>query len=927
LNRAGTYRVKLVAADTGFDNTFSPQFEIKLTSDLVPRIELVEPQKDLLVPADEQLPLVGRAEDDLGLAAITQSTRVNAGLWIDTTLATPSNRVAVVTQQWDLATLKLKPGDQVTTKLVATDLKGNRSESLPAKLTIAAAGIDLRRLQAVESRKRLQDSVAELAKAVTQLDRAAGEANGRPAKGELRAAQARLGLLPQFEEAERLADAALAKLKAALSKVRSGREASDLAVAGVALAQLRHDLLGAVQADLRAVDLASTNVPLSGKDWFAATQPLRRAAELARSVEARLGDLLAAEHADVGYESVAYLVAEQSRLARRGAVLRADDKAGWTDYARRMESSTREAKSLEEQLQTWSARQPVSLANRTKKAALSLGRSRTILERGLAAIKDPRDAVKLAAPFQNDLNNGAVELTAARIESARAADRARDALYQAGAGALDALNRLTASATPPTKSRKPSLATDAQLRQTWSAAVAQLKTRVELEESRTDADSQFVADLAHAADALAALQSAHGSLDDLKSAATALGELETSLRLLETSRRFRETSAALRDMANQERWELSSPLAGTARPRDWQWLKGRWTAMPRETRNPPLAPDVEARLREVTTNAPSAEVTREMDARSNRRTRAISVAPQLDQLMAMLDEIARSLNSNLNSARDAITQAAPKLSERMEGLARKAEALEHETAEHKQRAEKMEAPAAREKTSALLTKQQELVGQIDEVRTILRREANAADLMDAEARESARDADDADAMLRDPPRKAADSLRDATAEDPGLSPAENLANANAEQAKTTQSLKQLAEHYRNSESGKSALSRSRLRQAEEQLGMKSLLDNRYSQAAALAELAKLSPQEQMTKLEEALKNSPPMQQELSSIMREALDSAGAALAQAAGDEKTLADRLHDSGNRQAAQAADAAAQMKRLQQDAQKLAQQKIPEA
>ena len=39
-------------------------------------------------------------------------------------------------------------------------------------------------------------------------------------------------------------------------------------------------------------------------------------------------------------------------------------------------------------------------------------------------------------------------------------------------------------------------------------------------------------------------------------------------------------------------------------------------------------------------------------------------------------------------------------------------------------------------------------------------------------------------------------------------------------------------------------------QAEEELGMKSLLDQRYSSAAALADLSKLSPQEQMAKLEE-----------------------------------------------------------------------------
>jgi len=40
------YRVKLVANATGFENKFSPEYEIRAEPDLVPQIELQEPKRD-----------------------------------------------------------------------------------------------------------------------------------------------------------------------------------------------------------------------------------------------------------------------------------------------------------------------------------------------------------------------------------------------------------------------------------------------------------------------------------------------------------------------------------------------------------------------------------------------------------------------------------------------------------------------------------------------------------------------------------------------------------------------------------------------------------------------------------------------------------------------------------------------------------------
>src|SRR5204863_9394125 len=61
---SGTYRVHLVAAATGFENKFSPEYEIRVEPDLVPRVELESPKQDLILSANEIVDIQGIATDD-----------------------------------------------------------------------------------------------------------------------------------------------------------------------------------------------------------------------------------------------------------------------------------------------------------------------------------------------------------------------------------------------------------------------------------------------------------------------------------------------------------------------------------------------------------------------------------------------------------------------------------------------------------------------------------------------------------------------------------------------------------------------------------------------------------------------------------------------------------------------------------------------
>src|SRR4029077_4841203 len=48
LTASGIYRVHLVGAESGFENKFSPEYELRAEPDLVPQVELELPKQDLI---------------------------------------------------------------------------------------------------------------------------------------------------------------------------------------------------------------------------------------------------------------------------------------------------------------------------------------------------------------------------------------------------------------------------------------------------------------------------------------------------------------------------------------------------------------------------------------------------------------------------------------------------------------------------------------------------------------------------------------------------------------------------------------------------------------------------------------------------------------------------------------------------------------
>src|SRR5207244_599293 len=88
LTASGVYRVRLVGAASGFENKFSPEYELRAEPDLVPQVELESPKQDLILPSNEIVDVQGSASDDFALAKVSQMVKINDGQWKETILAT-----------------------------------------------------------------------------------------------------------------------------------------------------------------------------------------------------------------------------------------------------------------------------------------------------------------------------------------------------------------------------------------------------------------------------------------------------------------------------------------------------------------------------------------------------------------------------------------------------------------------------------------------------------------------------------------------------------------------------------------------------------------------------------------------------------------------------------------------------------------------
>ena len=923
---SGIYRVRLIGAESGFENKFSPEYELRAEPDLVPQVDLELPKQDLILPSNEIVDVQGSASDDFALAKVSQWVKINDGAWKETTLVTDPGAKAKVERRWDLFEQGVKPGDLVTTKLVATDLKGNRAESRPLQVTITAAGFETKRLQALGSYRQLLEVLKTEQTAALALTKQAGEAKqqfDRLADGDPQRHQVLLPISASIEDLVAKHADTVKQLAVTMRDVTPGHESGDLALIGEALA---HAQRSGVEQARRTLEVIGNNPNLTlSRDLLAeAMTALVRGEQIVRQTAESCRVLLTSEEVDVLNENLQVVAQEQDRLLSL-AHHSGTDTEKWAPVANRLRVVLAELRGLEELCGAVGDHGMHGVNDRMRNLQKLLNKRRTTLETALAG----KPGVELLGPTI-ELSNAVTDASHQALDMARdyrphTVEYLRILGREAETCYADFEQLRTESQKLVHNDRLPVEVADALIDARWATHLDSWKSWGDVEEWRPDADSHFVNDIRLTARVLESMRAKVAGEPSETWHKELLG-VEQNFRVLEMGHALSALVDGVTHLGEGEHWELYNAKSRTSSPHDWAWQGERLRALPDEIARAlefPERRDLSQAVQKILRDAPNQEFTRniqrEMDQRFDFGRAPLSAREPVEALAEYLKRALELFRDPMEEARKNLAKMTPTLAETMKQLAKKTDELKDKTTNQAQQATEKLPDEAKTDARQALAEQQRLNQQVEALKDALRADANQQDVLKQEGRERARDADDAVAMLREPPQRAEEDLAMAAKSDKTAIQEQALNQAAEQQQKLSQALQQMAEHYTALDQGKPQDTRTALRATEQQNGVKEQLDQQYAQAEQMAKLAQSTPEEMLKQLEKALPQNPQMQKELSAISQNTLKGAAEQLKQASAQEKNVAENVQKMTAEEQARAAAAAQQA--AQQAAQAAAQ------
>lgn len=678
---AATYQVRLLSAETGLGNKFSPLYEIRAEPDLAPQVTLEQPRNELVVAPDQVLALIGTAEDDLGLAVVAQHFQVNTGLWVEVPLSLANRTNTALARRWDLLPLGLAAGDRVVTKLVAVDVNGTRSESAQVRLLVGAEQLDSQRARALAARQQVQEAVEASARAAAEARKVySPEAAAKIRDGdELQRQQTAATASTALADARRQLDRADQQATAALREAPPGRQAAELASLAGAISVARRELLPKAEADRDALARATPKpvdapVPSDPNPFHEAAKSTQRLADFTAQTAAAFNPLVAADQADALAARTEEMAREQQRVQQLAETARAGTN-GWPQVARRQTSAAAELAKAERELQDLKTRLPKPTADRAGRAEEKLRGARQELETALQPPAGPELAAASQA-LRNTTERTANDLRALSREVATRADKARGDLAKLAENSADQVGRLrreserlaateerlaesqrTGAADP--RQQAQAEAERAQTEARRSAVRDQLEDRARAESARRDADAAFAQGLRQAASAVEATRPPNAGGAQSPVTPQRLGRVEQAVRGMEAGRQVSELAGAAEELARQERAGAQSPGSTTSRPRDWNWMERQAVAAQREARNSGLGEPAAAGLSEAMRGPAGQQVGREMGERKSGSSPPAPMADQLDQVAKQLQQASGAAGRAQADARGALGRMAP----------------------------------------------------------------------------------------------------------------------------------------------------------------------------------------------------------------------------------------------------------------------------
>ncbi len=905
IEHAAIYKVHLVSADTGFSNAYSPKYEIRPVADLIPRAGFVDQQvTTLLLPPNDLLALQGMGEDDLPLVKLEQQISINGQAWetIDLEFEAVddgSGRQVAAQWQWDLAPLGLETGDQVLTKLVAVDRKGNRGESVPLRVVIAAADYDPQRHNVMEAKLAFVDDLQDLSARFEEQKVSVAEVLDRLLSEESAAA------MPEVD-GQVLKDAAIKQREAVEAlletlgnlqgQMPAGADSQDVELAGRVISRLGRERTVAPLYLL--VQLAS---PADAAQRKALLQELKQAFE--RSAD-DASALLKHFQQLATFNFLRALALDADALRRQQEYVVESPTQTWERLLRQESVVLQQLESFEKLIQQNLSRLPDSTVPHLSRLVLwseqrrqqlrSVMESEDQLPRLQATTKTLMNEINGQQRIESIDNGLQTRLNVARKDLERRSGPLYTAIHEVGATLQqrDQWLQKATEADDSVASKEASRKIDelmSQMQLSLQGRLRRFDDQQDLTEARPDADRQYAADLGLTRRAVNYLLH---QADDVESAealevAGALLKIAPAYRTLEAGHDFALAYAEVQVLREQERWDHESQDAHIDHPRQWDLVQQQLETASVNLRQARVPEEISRGVDEARWSQSVRDAGRKINERRWNRELMVGAGYELLELQALLQEVQQDLDPVMDEARAIIARYAPTIAEMARQAAEEVRELEQATTEA---ADELESDSEPETMplDPLEAQQEQVNRQIEDLFEALIEDANNQDLLDQDQRERALDADAAIATVQPPAIEMNQALQRALDETDEQAQVQELAEAAEDQERTAQALERVAEHFERLENGEDVTeSREALREAFQQNQPNATEQQAFEQAQELSEMLEQPVDDLMRELEEELKRNPAMQEALSEIAKNTLEDAQDALEFAARDEENI----------------------------------------
>ena len=921
------YRVHLVAAESGFTNTHSPDYEIRAVSDLTPELVITEPGNNLEIRSDATLHLKGTARDDVSLKVVKQAYRLNRSDWREIVLHTDCGTEQLIDHRWSLRGVGAAPGDLLVIKLVGVDSKGNIGESTPVRLAITGWDADPARREWADKQKavadELRDLTAQTREMAQEVEKAKEALKQAPEERSLEEQQAVVRAQAEAEQAHAEAEQAFEAIKQALGEAPSRAEAEELQAAAEMLADFKNQNLERVAEQVEEMAAGELAEPVDGnqRPQHLAWEAANRAEVLERALER----IAAEDSAAIAAEDLGHLEERQEEIAQQAREMPAGSEVEAGLLKEEQEVAAARAESIEGQLRDLGEMLEGGEKNLAEAAAKKLDEQGKQLETALAgedfADKLPGEAQQMEQRLE-DVGRNAQQL---EQQTAQLAEQAREELFrkqpppskaieeakwQAEQVAREAeqLDRQRAD----TNANQEQLATSAaaaqdrseQLASQLEALAEQFEDLADLEDASPAGDSQQAADMdqvARALDDLANRAEDAGSGEESMQVAQDLAKLQEAIEAIEAGESAEDLAAALAELEESER----RPQAEGAEEKAdaWDVAAAQLQDLPQELGRVDNAQQAQQQAQQAANSNESRAVDNEMDqreqaaARNDENRQAQGMAENLSKLQDQVEAVAEQMEPAVEQAREQLAGLAPSVPEMLRELAEQVGEQQADAEALAEQAPSAEAGEIAEGVEEMVAQAEQAAERLDEAMDALRHEANSEDLLSEAGRERARDADDAAAQLAQAEAaQIREQLEQAAAAQQPQQQSQALEAAAEGQAQLAETLNALADQLEGVDQAEAlaAESRDALRGMEQELGVEEALDEAFGQAEDLAEMldaAAQDPSSALAALEQELQQNPAMQAALQELTENMVAEAAAQMAGAAQQEANLGEQL------------------------------------